>query len=97
MTLFLLTIPFPSQFVMQFHYCSFFWLTPNLFIWFLQQVTWFINGVPVANDKRHKILVNEQGNNSLMITEASVQDSGVLTVVAKNKTGEATAQVRLPN
>lgn len=58
-------------------------------------MTWFLNGVVVSNDFRHKILVNEQGNHSLMFTEALVQDCGVLSCIAKNKSGEATAEVRV--
>lgn len=60
----------------------------------LCQVTWLLNGVVVNSDARHKILVNEKGNHSLLITEASLQDSGVLQCIARNKTGEAGSQVR---
>ena len=60
----------------------------------LPQVVWILNGKVVANDASHKILVNEKGDSSLMITAASVNDSGTLEVVARNKTGQATSQVR---
>lgn len=68
-------------------------ISEHLFI-FVDQVTWLLNGLVVSSDARHKILVNEMGNHSLMITEASVQDTGVLQCVARNKTGEAACQVR---
>ncbi|XP_033210459.1 titin [Belonocnema kinseyi] len=59
------------------------------------EVTWYINGYPVANDTTHKILVNESGNNSLMITNVSRSDSGIVTCVAKNKAGETSFQCNL--
>jgi hypothetical protein len=58
-------------------------------------VTWFINGTPVRDDATHKILVNESGNHSLMITNVSRYDAGVVTCVARNKSGEVTAQANL--
>lgn len=56
-------------------------------------MTWYLNGEPIANDANHKILVNESGNHSLMITQASLHDAGVITCVAKNKSGETSFQV----
>lgn len=58
------------------------------------QVTWYINGQLVVDDATHKVLVNEAGNHSLMISKASLSDAGVITCVAKNKSGEANFQVR---
>lgn len=58
-------------------------------------VTWFINGKQVVDDFNHKILVNESGNHALMITSAGRNDSGVVTCVAKNKTGETSFQCNL--
>lgn len=43
----------------------------------------------------HKILVNESGNNSLMITNVSRADAGVVTCVARNKAGETSCQCNL--
>ena len=54
---------------------------------------WYINGFPVANDATHKMLINEAGNNALMITCASQRDSGTVTCVARNKSGEVSHQV----
>lgn len=43
----------------------------------------------------HKILVNESGNNSLMITNVSRADAGIVTCVARNKAGETSCQCNL--
>ena len=59
------------------------------------EVTWYINGYPVTNDATHKILVNESGSNSLMITNVSRSDNGVVTCVARNKAGETSFQCNL--
>lgn len=59
------------------------------------EVTWYINGYPVANDATHKILVNESGNNALMITNVNRSDSGIVTCVARNKAGETSFQCNL--
>lgn len=59
------------------------------------EVTWYINGRQVTDDHNHKILVNESGNHALMITTVSRNDSGVVTCVARNKTGETSFQCNL--
>ena len=59
------------------------------------EVIWYINGFSVANDATHKILVNESGNNSLMITNVNRSDSGIITCVARNKAGETSCQCNL--
>lgn len=59
------------------------------------EVTWFINGRQVTDDHNHKILVNESGNHALMITNVGRNDSGVVTCVARNKTGETSFQCNL--
>lgn len=59
------------------------------------EVQWFINGNPVRDDSTHKILVNESGSHSLMITNVSQFDGGVVTCIARNKSGEVAAQARL--
>lgn len=59
------------------------------------EVTWYINQVPVNDDATHKILVNESGNHSLMITNVSRFDGGVVTCVARNKSGEVSTQAAL--
>jgi len=59
------------------------------------EVTWFINQVQVNDDATHKILVNESGNHSLMITNVSRFDGGVVTCIARNKSGEVSTQASL--
>lgn len=59
------------------------------------EVTWYINQVQVNDDATHKILVNESGNHSLMITNVSRYDGGVVTCVARNKSGEVATQASL--
>lgn len=58
-------------------------------------VYWFINDRQVQDDATHKILVNESGNHSLMITNVSRYDAGVVTCVARNKAGEVNIQAEL--
>ena len=48
------------------------------------EVFWFINDTQVRDDATHKILVNESGNHSLLITNVSRYDNGVVTCTARN-------------
>lgn len=59
------------------------------------EVTWFINDRQIRDDYNHKILVNESGNHALMITNVDLSDSGVVSCVARNKSGEVSFQCRL--
>lgn len=59
------------------------------------EVTWYINGRQVTDSATHKILVNESGNHALMITNVGRNDSGVVTCVARNKSGETSFQCNL--
>lgn len=59
------------------------------------EVTWYINNQSVNDDATHKILVNESGNHSLMITNVNRYDGGVVTCVARNKSGEVSTQASL--
>uniref|UniRef100_A0A182TG18 Ig-like domain-containing protein n=1 Tax=Anopheles melas TaxID=34690 RepID=A0A182TG18_9DIPT len=59
------------------------------------EVAWYINGNLVTDDATHKILVNEAGNHSLMITSTNRFDHGIVTCVARNKSGEVAAQAKL--
>lgn len=59
------------------------------------EVFWFINDKQVFDDATHKILVNEQGNHSLMITNVSRYDGGIVSCIARNKAGEMAAQAKL--
>lgn len=48
------------------------------------EVFWFINDNQVRDDATHKILVNESGNHSLLVTNVSRYDNGVVTCSARN-------------
>lgn len=58
-------------------------------------VTWYINTRPILDDSTHKLIVNEAGNHSLLITVAQRTDAGTYTCIAKNKGGETSFQVNL--
>ncbi|XP_055338080.1 LOW QUALITY PROTEIN: titin-like [Paramacrobiotus metropolitanus] len=51
-------------------------------------VIWFRNGVEVLDDWTHKLIVNESGAHSLMITHAMLDDGGQYRCVARNISGE---------
>ncbi|CAG5126017.1 unnamed protein product, partial [Candidula unifasciata] len=57
------------------------------------ELFWYRNGVQVHPDDNHKIVVNEDGVNSLLIISASRHDAGTYTCVAKNRGGEDTFTV----
>ncbi|XP_033606475.1 titin isoform X1 [Cryptotermes secundus] len=59
------------------------------------EVHWFINGRQVSDDATHKILVNESGNHALMITNVSRTDAGIVSCIARNKSGETSFQCNL--
>lgn len=59
------------------------------------EVYWLINDRLVQDDSTHKILVNESGNHSLMITNVNRNDGGIVTCIARNKAGEIATQARL--
>lgn len=59
------------------------------------EVSWFINDKLMFDDATHKILVNESGNHSLMLTNVSRFDGGIVSCVARNKAGEVAIQARL--
>lgn len=59
------------------------------------EVTWFLGNRQVVNDATHKILINEGGVHSLMITYVNNIDAGCYTCVARNKNGEDRFSVSL--
>ncbi|VDI56857.1 titin [Mytilus galloprovincialis] len=59
------------------------------------ELTWYRDDVQVHNDDQHKIVVNEDGVNSLIILAASRNDSGHYTCLANNKAGENSFTVEL--
>lgn len=59
------------------------------------EVYWFINGRQVNDDLTHKILVNETGSHSLMITDVSRRDAGAVQCLARNRAGEVAIEAQL--
>ena len=56
-------------------------------------IQWYSNGQRLVQDQRHKIIVNESGCHTLLISNCQLSDTGSLTCVARNRSGEAIAQV----
>jgi hypothetical protein len=54
---------------------------------------WYSNGQRLVQDNRHKIIVNESGCHTLLITAAQLPDTGPITCLTRNRSGEAVAQV----
>ena len=55
----------------------------------------FFSGQQVVSDHNHKIVVKEDGTQSLIIVPAMPHDSGEWTVVAQNRAGKSTISVTL--
>ena len=53
------------------------------------------SGQQVVSDYTHKIVVKEDGTQSLIIVPAMPQDSGEWTVVAQNRAGRSSISVTL--
>lgn len=58
-------------------------------------LTFFFPGQQIINDYTHKIVIKEDGVQSLIIVPALPQDSGEWTVVAQNRAGRTTVTVNL--
>jgi len=58
-------------------------------------MNWYRDGVEVFDDRLHKIVINEQGINSLIFDATSRMDTGLYTCVASNAAGKDQFQVRL--
>lgn len=56
-------------------------------------IQWYLNGQRLAQDERHKIIVNEAGCHALLITNSVPSDAGSVACVAVNRSGEAAFQV----
>lgn len=53
------------------------------------------SGQQVVNDYSHKIVVKEDGTQSLIIVPAMPQDSGEWTVIAQNRAGRSSSSITL--
>ncbi|XP_028847169.1 titin-like [Denticeps clupeoides] len=56
---------------------------------------WFHNGQQVVNDYTHKIVVKEDGTQSMIVVPAMPGDSGEWTVVAQNRAGKTSVSMTL--
>lgn len=61
----------------------------------IPDMLWFRDGTRVYDDRLHKIVINEEGINSLIIDATAVSDAGLYTCIARNRAGEDQFQVRL--
>uniref|UniRef100_A0A8C6UXB2 Ig-like domain-containing protein n=1 Tax=Neogobius melanostomus TaxID=47308 RepID=A0A8C6UXB2_9GOBI len=61
----------------------------------MPETYWFHNGQQVVSDYTHKIVVKEDGTQSLIIAPSTPQDSGEWTVVAQNRAGRNSLSVTL--
>ncbi|MCJ8732911.1 hypothetical protein PDJAM_G00216350 [Pangasius djambal] len=61
----------------------------------MPETYWFHNGQQVVNDYTHKIVVKEDGTQSLIVVPAMPHDSGEWTVVAQNRAGKTSVSMTL--
>lgn len=57
------------------------------------EICWYHNGKQVYNDRTHKIVINQDGVNSLIFQPVSLSDSGSYRCVASNGGGEDSFEV----
>jgi hypothetical protein len=57
--------------------------------------TYFLAGQQIVNDYTHKVVIKEDGTQSLIIVPATPSDSGEWTVVAQNRAGRSSISVIL--
>nr|XP_023657555.1 titin-like isoform X5 [Paramormyrops kingsleyae] len=61
----------------------------------MPETFWFHNGQQVVSDYTHKIVVKEDGTQSLIVVPAMPHDSGEWTVVAQNRAGKTSVSMTL--
>ncbi|XP_060033624.1 titin isoform X1 [Erinaceus europaeus] len=61
----------------------------------MPETFWFHDGQQVVNDFTHKVVIKEDGTQSLIIVPATPSDSGEWTVVAQNRAGKSSISVTL--
>nr|XP_058909566.1 titin isoform X6 [Kogia breviceps] len=61
----------------------------------MPETFWFHDGQKIVNDYTHKVVVKEDGTQSLIIVPATPSDSGEWTVVAQNRAGKSSISVTL--
>jgi len=57
------------------------------------EVSWYHNGMQVYSDRTHKIVINQDGVNSLIFQPVNLSDSGSYQCVASNGGGEDSFEV----
>ena len=57
-------------------------------------VNWHVNGWRAVHYARHKMVVNESGFHTMLVSDARMSDAGAVRCVAKNRSGVAEFQVR---
>ncbi|XP_039185113.1 titin-like isoform X4 [Crotalus tigris] len=61
----------------------------------MPETYWFHNGQQVLNDYTHKIVIKEDGTQSMIIVPAMPSDSGEWVVIAQNRAGKASISMTL--
>ncbi|OCT63665.1 hypothetical protein XELAEV_18044764mg [Xenopus laevis] len=61
----------------------------------MPETFWFHNGQQIVNDYTHKIVIKEDGTQSLIIVPAMPTDSGEWTVIAQNRAGKTSVSMTL--
>ncbi|XP_031816253.1 titin isoform X4 [Sarcophilus harrisii] len=61
----------------------------------MPETFWFHNGQQIVNDYTHKVVIKEDGTQSLIIVPATPEDSGEWTVVAQNRAGKSSISMTL--
>ncbi|XP_045150520.1 titin isoform X2 [Echinops telfairi] len=61
----------------------------------MPETFWFHDGQQIVNDFTHKIVIKEDGTQSLIIVPAAPSDSGEWTVIAQNRAGKSSISVIL--
>ncbi|XP_062971718.1 titin isoform X23 [Cynocephalus volans] len=61
----------------------------------MPETLWFHDGQQIVNDYTHKVVIKEDGTQSLIIVPATPSDSGEWTVVAQNRAGRSSISVIL--
>ncbi|XP_069326391.1 titin isoform X5 [Eulemur rufifrons] len=61
----------------------------------MPETLWFHDGQQIVNDYTHKVVIKEDGTQSLIIAPATPSDSGDWTVIAQNRAGRSSISVLL--
>jgi len=59
------------------------------------EIQWFVNNELITTDEVYQVIPGEEGESTLLLSEAFPEDSGVYTVKAVNEVGQAEATALL--